>query len=104
MAGSFIRELDFLSRVTTKRLRRHVALVIMVAILGSSLVSAQGTRGTISGTVTDANGAVIQEATVKLVDVAKGVEVRTVKCNSEGRYQFLEVEPAVYNLIVAASG
>jgi hypothetical protein len=67
-------------------------------------VWAQGTRGTISGNVTDPNGAAIAGATVKLIDVAKQQEIRTVQTNAEGVYQFVEIEPANYQIRVNASG
>lgn len=65
---------------------------------------AQGTRGTINGTVTDQNGAVVPNATVKLIDSAKGTEARTSQTNESGTFQFLEVEPSVYDINVSASG
>ena len=53
------------------------ALMLMVAMLGLSLaVSAQSSRGTVSGTVTDPTGAVISGATVTLTNIATTVDVR----------------------------
>jgi hypothetical protein len=65
---------------------------------------AQGTRGTINGVVTDQAGAVVPNATVKLVDSAKGTEVRTSQTNESGAFQFLEIEPSVYDITVSATG
>ncbi|HSE97390.1 MAG TPA: carboxypeptidase-like regulatory domain-containing protein, partial [Blastocatellia bacterium] len=73
-------------------------------LLGTTVTLAQGIRGTISGTVTDQNGAVVANATVKLIDVAKQQEIRTVQSGEDGRYQFLELEPAIYDVIITASG
>src|SRR5262245_10491665 len=67
-------------------------------------VTAQGIRGTISGQVTDTTGAAVQGATVKLFDVQKKIEIRTVQTGEDGRYQFLEIEPTVYDLKITASG
>jgi len=67
-------------------------------------VVAQGTRGTIRGTVSDPNGAVVPGATVKLIDVAKQQELRSVQTNQNGDYQFIEVDPATYNLAITAGG
>jgi outer membrane receptor protein involved in Fe transport len=65
---------------------------------------AQGVRGTISGTVSDQNGAVVANASVKLIDVARQQEIRTVQTGEDGRYQFLELEPAVYDIVITAGG
>ncbi len=64
---------------------------------------AQGTRGTIRGTITDPNKAVVPSATVQLIDVAKATLVRTVVTNEAGEYQFVEIEPSSYNIIVKAT-
>ncbi len=74
------------------------AFILMIG----QVAFAQGTRGTISGVVTDQSGAVIPNATVKLVDVARGTEVRTVQTDDNGAYVMIEIEPATYNLIVTA--
>jgi outer membrane receptor protein involved in Fe transport len=75
-------------------------------VLCASLVpvSAQGVRGTISGEVTDANGAGVAGATVRLIQSARQQEVRSVQTGDDGRYQFLELEPSVYEIVVTASG
>lgn len=85
------------------------ALVSSAVLLGlfafmGVTVSAQGTRGTINGTVRDPNNAVVANATVRLIDATRGAEVRTVQTNDSGYYQFLEIEPSTYNVIVTASG
>lgn len=77
-------------------------LMILIAAISVAVVIAQGTRGTIRGTVTDVNSAVIANATVQLVDPAKGAVIRTVQTDSDGVYQFLEVEPSTYNIVVTA--
>ncbi len=73
----------------------------LMAIAGLNIF-AQGTRGTIRGTVSDTNQAIVPNATVRLVDIQKGTEVRSVQTNEDGNYQFTEIEPATYNLIVTA--
>jgi len=83
--------------------RGLIAFAVFGFVLAfSQNASAQGTRGTIRGTVTDPNGAVVVNATVKLVDVAKGTEVRTVQTNDNGIYQMVEIEPSIYNIVVTA--
>jgi Carboxypeptidase regulatory-like domain len=78
--------------------------LICFSLLGMSLTFAQGTRGSIRGKVTDPQGAIIPGATVKLLNVARDQEVATVQTDNEGIYQFLEVEPSTYNIIINANG
>jgi len=82
-----------------KRFLFFVAVIAMSAIAAFS----QGTRGTIRGTVADANGAVVSGATVKLVDAQKGTEVRNTTTGADGVYQFVEIEPSTYNILVTAA-
>ncbi len=74
----------------------------IIALVGYN-VSAQGTRGTIRGIVSDGNKAAIPNASVRLVDAVKGTESVT-QTSSNGTYQFLEVDPAIYYIVVNASG
>src|SRR5712692_113004 len=81
----------------------------LIAVIGCMLVFTalafgQGTRGTIRGTVTDPNGAVVPGATVKLIDAARQQEIRSVQTDQSGNYQFLELEPATYVVAISAKG
>ncbi len=58
---------------------------------------------TISGRVTDQNGAIIPLASVTAVLVKTNVE-RTVEANDEGRYRIIELEPGEYILRVSSAG
>lgn len=97
-------------RLTSSGDRRRYFLTLQVVfavccLMGITATSfAQGTRGSIRGTVTDPNGAIITGATVKLVQPARGVEIRTVQTNDEGVYQLLEVEPETYDIVISAAG
>src|SRR5215208_7049432 len=73
-------------------------------VFGMAVTFAQGTRGSIRGKVTDPQGAVITGATVKLIHVARNQEVSTVQTDADGMYQFLEVEPATYTIVINAAG
>ncbi|MEW6207170.1 MAG: carboxypeptidase-like regulatory domain-containing protein, partial [Acidobacteriota bacterium] len=57
----------------------------------------------ISGVVTDAQGAVVQGATVKLVNKATKQE-RTDATNDEGRYVFAAIDPGLYDVTATAQG
>src|SRR5262252_1505335 len=81
-----------------------LAFVVFIVTLISIPAMGQGVRGTITGQVTDQSGAVVPGATVKLLNRATGIVVRTVKTDSNGTYQLLEVDPSDYNLLFAAQG
>lgn len=82
---------------------KGVIYIFAAIVLSTMAVFAQGTRGTIRGTVVDSNKAIVQNATVRLVDAKKGTEVRSVTTGQDGAYQFVEIEPSTYNILVTAS-
>jgi hypothetical protein len=80
--------------------------IFMAAIicLGLSLtqVLAQAGSGGISGTVSDANGAVVPNAAVKLVSTDTGLTKNTTS-NGEGVYSFVSLQPGKYKVTVTAA-
>lgn len=80
-------------------------IVYMFAILALCVltVNAQTSRGTVSGTVIDPNGAVVAGATINLTSVATSVS-RTTTSNSEGFYRFDAVELGTYSAVFTGSG
>ena len=82
---------------------RSVARLLLSALLGALLtVTAafgQETTGTIEGTISDASGARITGATVKIEGAAF---VRTATTDSDGYYRMLQVPPGVYKISVTA--
>src|SRR5712692_8671212 len=72
-------------------------------ILLASSLSGQGERGTLNGTVTDPQGAVIPSATVKAVNIATGVDT-TVSTTDAGVYRISLLPPGTYKLTVNAPG
>jgi outer membrane receptor protein involved in Fe transport len=79
-------------------------LAALIALMAAGSSFAQGIRGTIKGVVTDANGAAINGASVRLIDAAKKQEVRSLHTTETGAYQFIEIEPAVYEIVFSAPG
>ncbi len=80
---------------------KKLRLVLTVAILAVNLtfaVSGQTESARIQGTVTDAAGAIVAGATVKVTGVT-GREVTSVT-NDEGAYSILGLQPGVYQLEV----
>jgi len=95
----------FLQRASFGKLMFQLTLAVLcLSLLGMGVAVAQGTRGSIRGKVTDPQGAVIPGATVKLINVAREADVKSVQTDADGAYQFLEVEPATYTIIITASG
>ena len=58
---------------------------------------AQFETATLTGAVSDPQGAMVAKATVKLTNVATNVEVSTVT-DDDGRYTFNAVRPGTYQL------
>ena len=77
-------------------------LLLAVALISFSFATmAQTSRGTVVGTVTDQNGAVIPGANVTLTGVATKVS-RTTVANDEGFYRFDAVDLGFYSLEISA--
>src|SRR5919112_229161 len=83
---------------------RAIIAGVCCAFMMTTLSFAQGSRGTIRGTVTDPNGAAVAGATARLIDARRGAEIRTVQTNNDGVYQFVEIEPNAYDVIITAPG
>jgi len=101
--------LEFRSKKRQQRLSMarwfpSLLVAICVVLVATSEIFAQGSRGTISGEVTDPQGAVIAGATVKLIKADTKQEIRTTTTNDSGVYQFLEIEPGTYEVIINATG
>src|SRR5215813_7031138 len=85
-------------------LLRTLISVFVVLFCFAAVVTGQETTGTINGTVTDPNGAVVAGATVTLTDTAKKVVVRTVTTNGDGIYTLPDLPVATYDVTVERSG
>ncbi len=88
------------------RQRRRGLLVASLAILGSASCawSQSGyATGAMRGTVTDAQGALVPNASLTITEKAKGT-TRTVKTNAEGTYQAPSLDPGTYKVEVLAQG
>src|SRR2546422_1422576 len=78
-------------------------LVFALLTLPAPASAQTATTTTVSGTVIDATGAAIANATVKLTDTATNTE-RTATTNSEGQYNFYAVPPGLLKVTVNAQG
>jgi outer membrane receptor protein involved in Fe transport len=79
-------------------------LLLLVVILGLSLTAfGQTSRGSVIGTVTDPNGAVVTGAEVTLTNIQTTV-TRTTSTNDEGVFRFDAVDPGNYSVKFNAAG
>ena len=86
---------------------RAFLFLLAFLFLGGLLFAARpamAQTGTITGIVTDSQGAVIPNATVTATDQAKGVLVREVQTNEAGEFQLQPLEPGTYTVDIAAPG
>src|SRR5262249_1560602 len=83
----------------------HLKLMVICTLLLSAafVINAQTITGSITGTVRDANGALIPNAAVKLEQAATG-QTREAVTNYRGDFQFTAVNAGEYKLTVSASG
>ncbi len=83
-------------------MKRTLHLLAFTVLLASCAM-AQLTRGYISGTLSDASGAVVAGASVKIVNTGTNLE-RSLTTNDVGVYRFAAVEPGNYTIEFTKSG
>src|SRR5215218_2688455 len=81
----------------------RVVLVFCALLMLALTVQGQTSRGTVTGTVTDPNGAVIAGAQVTLTSAQTKLN-RVTTSNSEGIYRFEAVDPGTYSIKVSSVG
>jgi hypothetical protein len=88
----------------TPALSRSLRVLILCLVFApASVLAQQAARATITGTVTDPNGAVVSGATVIATQLASSIRRETVT-NDEGLYVFSDMTPGDYELRVQAKG
>ena len=85
-------------------LLRTLISIFLVVFCFAAVGFAQETTGTINGTITDPNGAVVSGATITLTDAEKKVVVRTATSNEEGFYSIPNLPSGVYDVSIEMSG
>ncbi len=93
-------------RICLTRCRTYFLLVTLLAVLGnvcSPILVAQSNTTALAGTVTDATGAVVANATVSISNGASGTKA-TKQTSSKGEYSFEQVQPGTYEVQVVANG
>ncbi len=83
---------------------KNLALLLLLTVVNVRILQAQsGTSSALAGTISDATGAVVPNATVKAMDVSTGA-TRTARSNADGRFLFAQVNPGTYRIAVQAEG
>lgn len=85
-----------------KKISKSVAAIFAIIVLNVAAANAQE-GANVSGTVSDANGAALAGASVKLLSLRDGGE-RTAVANDKGFYTFALVRPGLYKLSATQSG
>jgi hypothetical protein len=85
-------------------LRTALAIALWAAFVSTiAPLGAQTTNGTLVGTVTDAQGAVVPNASVTVKNTGTGIE-RKVQTNTSGEYSVYPLQPGAYEITASASG
>src|SRR5258706_9526998 len=93
-----------MSSISLKLTRAFAASVVLsIVLISVQMITAQETRGTIRGTVTDPNGGAVANANVQIVDPSRGSKVN-LTTNSDGLYTANYLIPGTYQIVVEAAG
>ncbi len=82
---------------------RTLQMTALALVLAGANVWAQNTSGTITGQVTDPQGATIAGASIKLLSLATK-QIKTTVTNDAGNYNFFNVEPGEYDVTISKEG
>lgn len=87
-----------------KSMIRIASVLVLFALMGALHVSfGQGGQGALIGAVTDANGAVVRNATVEATNLATG-EKRSATTNDDGAYNIPSLAVGLYNVTATGVG
>src|SRR5690349_16796024 len=105
MASSRQKGQETNATFASSRSVRHLCftLIVLTAICGlSGQLHAKVVAG-VSGTITDASGAVVADATIEMKAIDTGL-VETRQTNTDGFYAFVNLQPGRYDLVVTKTG
>src|SRR5438045_223377 len=78
-------------------------LLAACVLFGAVTASAQETTGTLRGTVTDVNGAVVSGATVTVTNGATGAQ-QSKQTTGDGTFEFTKLAPGNYTVTIESTG
>jgi outer membrane receptor protein involved in Fe transport len=84
-------------------LRILIALFVVCVASLTALAQADVTSATVKGTVADAQGAAVPNATVSIKNLARGT-TRSVQTDADGGFIALALPPGAYEITIEASG
>lgn len=88
--------------MTTKKFSKWFIFTVLLCLSAAVGIYGQEYRGTITGTVTDPNGAVVPTATVTLQNIETNITA-TASTNEDGSYTFPLLTPGKYKITVTAA-
>ncbi|MGD9628990.1 MAG: carboxypeptidase regulatory-like domain-containing protein [Pyrinomonadaceae bacterium] len=88
---------------TLRKLQHRSLALVIVLMAGVMTANAQEFRGSITGTVTDPNGAAVAGATVVLKNNETNI-TQTVTANDSGSYTFPLIQPGTYTVSATGGG
>src|SRR5262249_53273577 len=94
---------NFVARKTSMIRVFRVAVCVSLVALFPAAALAQFESASLTGTVTDAAGAVVPAAAVKAVNEATNLETAGLT-NEEGRFFFSNLRPGSYRVVASAKG
>jgi hypothetical protein len=90
-----------MNKMNTTRFLRSIALAVITLCFTLASFS-QTLYGGLNGAVTDATGSVVPGAKVKVTNPATGL-TRTDTTDASGSYQFSDLPPGTYNIVISAA-
>ena len=81
----------------------RLACVFLLVALGTAGLWGQAATGTLTGVITDEQGAVIPAAEIKIIE-SNTSSSRTLQTNESGRFTAVSMPPGTYDITVAKSG
>src|ERR1700753_3396005 len=96
----FHRRLGILSIVSGRLI---FSMGLAFGLAASSAWAQNAASGSISGQVTDPQGAAIAGAEIKLIDKGTG-SIKTFVTNDAGRYDIFNINPGLYDVTISRQG
>jgi hypothetical protein len=80
-----------------------ISFEVLLVFLAAPAAAQSASSGTVSGQVTDPQGAALAGSEIRMTDPLTSI-TRTALTNEAGRFSFISVTPAVYDFLVSVFG